>query len=437
MRRFTTSLLAFAAVAGAMTGEVLAADSLFDAADRMAATRTTIKEGAEVRKRGVSIDRAVVERTLLPAGQERAEGRAKAAAALEPTLDLALFPDAVGRFRRVDVEAAAEGGVVWSGDREDGIGTATLVVRDGRVTGIARLDERTFRIESKPDGTQWVSEIDESRLPRDKHRVAPAPRPGRQPAAPSPGAATRAVQSRPSSSAGSVQIDLLGAYTTTAKQATGDIVADIQLGVTMLNRALVNSGARITFRLVGTYEAVNYREATTTYDENLDDLTTGAALAAVRNERDRLGADLVTLIREGGAWCGMGWIIDSPGPSTAQWGMSVVARGCLPNQTLAHEIGHNMGLYHDRFVESRAGNNVIHFGFVNMPGRVRDIMSYPDACQHEGLNCSRVDYFSTPNRTYRGRRLGIPAGQRNAADATRLLGITAARVAAYRPTVVP
>ena len=84
----------------------------------------------------------------------------------------------------------------------------------------------------------------------------------------------------------------------------------------------------------------------------------------------------------------------------------------------AHELGHNMGLHHDRFqvgVPLRGSN----YGYVNQrafepdapeSSRWRTIMAYSVQCQEVGgFGCPRVPYFSNPELTHNGDPMGVPA----------------------------
>ena len=91
-----------------------------------------------------------------------------------------------------------------------------------------------------------------------------------------------------------------------------------------------------------------------------------------------------------------------------------------------------MALRHDRYVEAAAGTDVYNYGYVNTLGKVRDIMSYNNACAALGFTCTRISYFSNSKLTYNGYKLGIPQGTAGAADASRKLTEQAAAVAAFR-----
>ena len=223
------------------------------------------------------------------------------------------------------------------------------------------------------------------------------------------------------------------AYTTKAKNASPDIVQEIRFAIAWSNRAFRRSGAKIKFKLVGTKRVKNYDENSTSYGRNLRDLTSGPAFAGVRRKRNRTNADLVSLIRQGGAFCGIAWFVEQPSAATADQGYSVISRGaCLPD-SLPHEAGHNMGLDHDRYHEgNRAPKCKFNFGYVNLSASVRTIMAKNTKCADRGKFCRTVPYFSTPNRKPNGVRIGKPKCTLGAAHNVRQLNINRAAIAAYR-----
>ena len=113
---------------------------------------------------------------------------------------------------------------------------------------------------------------------------------------------------------------------------------------------------------------------------------------------------------------------------------------------VAHELGHNMGLMHDRW-DVRAGDltssyRPYSYGYVNQralePGAAessfwRTIMSQGGQCNE----CRWVMRFSNPDQTYNGDPLGVPGNEHSSsvtgpADARRHLNETSAIVANLR-----
>ena len=162
--------------------------------------------------------------------------------------------------------------------------------------------------------------------------------------------------------------------------------------------------------------------------------------------RDRHAADLVVFVLEapGPDAIGRGFI-NSPG-SRGAYGFSIVNRRELnEDRLLPHEIGHNLGLRHDWYVDASVGSALSFAkGFTSLPGRFRDIMSYVDLCRDTHIDCSRVLAFSNPGLIHQGQALGVPIGTSVAcqlkvqpsvdcdADAAQALSLMAPVVARFR-----
>lgn len=265
--------------------------------------------------------------------------------------------------------------------------------------------------------------------------------------------------------AGDPTVDLLLGYTPGfVTMMGGSSQAQTRLNhlVTVGNQALANSQIAANLRLVGTLQ-VNYTD-TGSNDSALNALTGSdggapvtvpAALRPLREERERLGADLVSLVRrfrnadhEG---CGIAWLIG--GGRTAisagheAYGYSVISdsNGTLGadgghfcrDETLVHELGHNLGAAHD--VEAARGDDGTldngdygrydySFGYKTNAanGNFYTVMAYGDA----GQTGYRV--FSNPQITSCG---GRACGIANQADNARTLRNTVPVIASFRDSV--
>jgi hypothetical protein len=240
----------------------------------------------------------------------------------------------------------------------------------------------------------------------------------------------------------------------TAAQDQNCMQSRINLAIKLANNAFGRSGVLITFRRVGGETEVSYADTkvygnSDNYTGVLCDLSdfpncfgTGndrtATFAPVRQKRDRYGADLVVLMRKGGSACGIAWVPDPPTATTSDQGFSVITStkggvyNCIEGHSLAHETGHNMGLYHDRYVEASASTAKVNFGYVSTAGKFREIMSYPDKCLDLAMNCKRIPYFSTPLKLYNGQKIGVAKNHAGAADGVSTLNATRSIVAKYR-----
>jgi len=250
-------------------------------------------------------------------------------------------------------------------------------------------------------------------------------------------------------------IDVAVFYTPAARQAAGgasSIEAAIDLMVAEANRAYLDSGVQQKIALVHREETPYVESVSSLLDlERLTDPSDGH-LDGIHPIRDAVGADLVHLIVEKATVSGVANLAPR-----AAGAFALTCRSCT-GFTFAHELGHNMGLSHDRYSGCRAGNSCswaphypYGFGYVNQrafeagaspSAPWQTIMAYPDQCAQAGISCRQVGRFSDPRGTQGGDPLGV-AGERDAAgaggpaDAVRALNEVRHSVASFRPTVAP
>ena len=297
------------------------------------------------------------------------------------------------------------------------------------------LPDAVYTIRTVSDGTYVIRQIDESSLP-------PLGEPlGGPLSAPEVRSQADDVPLDDGS-----EIDVMVVYTPLAKRKEGGraaIEALIDLFVAETNQAYANS--RVTHRI----RLVLRKEVDYTEDGNslidLDRLTNDSDgyMDHVHELRDLYAADLVHIVVSTGDVCGRAFL--NLGESSAEdeaygFGFTVDLCGGL---TFAHELGHNMGLIHDRY-EIGVPAEGSHYGYVNQrmfeagaleSARWHTIMAYPSQCDEAGdFYCEQIGYFSNPELTYIGDPMGVPAdhpstGVDGPADAVRTLnerrGITA------------
>ena len=239
-----------------------------------------------------------------------------------------------------------------------------------------------------------------------------------------------------------VTIDVAVIYTPAAREAAGgaaEITAEIDLMIAETNEAYATSGVHQRLALVGRSE-VRYTETSAFVDiDRLRDPDDGH-LDEAHALRERTGADLVHLIVGDPDYnvCGIAAL---PGA------VGITLRDC-GGITFAHELGHNMGLRHDRFqVQLSEGGVSSHpaYGYVNrrvfeagapQSGRWITIMSYPEHCLLADVRCSKLRRFSNSRQRYNGDPLGIAygvgSGVTGPSDAAAVLNATGPAVAAWR-----
>ena len=245
-------------------------------------------------------------------------------------------------------------------------------------------------------------------------------------------------------------IDLAVFYTSAARENVGgtdEIATAIDLMVAETNMAYMNSGANQRINLVAAEEVVGYRE-TNNLATDIGRLrsTSDGYMDEIHDIRDEVAADIVLLLAAG--LSGRAYQLSVPSTSSESSAFGVVNAYSAP--TFAHELGHIMGLRHDRY--QVCGSNCAGFpgfpyafGYVNQealePGAPdsafwRTIMAYPNQCG----GCSQILRFSNPDQIYPdpgGDPLGKaglePApGADGPSDTVRMLNRTRGYVANYR-----
>ena len=236
-------------------------------------------------------------------------------------------------------------------------------------------------------------------------------------------------------------IDVAVFHTPAAREESGNIEAVIDLMVAETNQALRASGVPHRIELVERSEVQYTESGDSQVDLRRLANPSDGYLDEVHQLRDRVGADLVHLIVSEleAEFCGRAQI---------QGAFGVTGRLC-GGRTFAHELGHNLGLVHDRYqVLHHESGPYPHpaYGYVNQPGigpagsafrRWRTIMSYPAQCDDNGFSCRQLLRFSNPRQTWRDDPLGVAygaggSGLTGPADAAAVLDNTGPVVALWR-----
>ena len=346
-------------------------------------------------------------------------------AAGESGLIVNLFDDAI--FRAVlDRREVRSKSVIWLGHIE-GIDKSqvTLVIEDAVMAGNIRLPGAYFQVRYVGPGLHSVRQIDESHFP-------PEGEPIQIDTARSETAQDIGITATDDGS----RFDVMVVYTPAARAAAGGTTAMqalINLAVAETNTAYSRSAVIPRLRLVH-QEEVSYTESGD-FSTDLNRLTNSSDgfMDNVHALRNTYGADLVSLIIEGTSLCGLGWLMTTESNSFQALAFSVVARICATgNFSFGHELGHNMGLQHDRMNTSSDGVFPFSHGYVDIPNSFRDIMGVqPASCP----SCIRIQNFSNPNVTFNGHPTGISQVSPDSADAAASLNATRFTVANWRSEV--
>ena len=360
-----------------------------------------------------------------------------------PPVVLNLLEDV--RFQAVFEDAAPTlWGYSLSGQLQDErFGTATLVVHGDIVAGTVRTPTATYSIRSLGVGVHIVEQVEPTTLDEIDGIMPPSS------VVPPTQQSVPLTQQDDGS-----EIDVFVFYTPAARVAlngTRSARTQIELAVAETNAAYEASDAAQRIRLVGAVETP-YDETEDTYANQHEELNRlrnpdDGHMDEVHPIRDAYAADLVHLLTEKGS--GLGYV--SPYDDTFAFAQTGIQSGRLLADIFAHELGHNMGLQHDRY----SPYNTLNYPFPYSHGYVNQrafedgapagacwftTMAYANQCADAGLSGIGLMRFSNPNHYYPdadGDPMGIPGDEPSQdvdgpADAVRSLNETRMSVANFR-----
>lgn len=356
-------------------------------------------------------------------------------------VSLDLFDAGVRTLELDEPEVHGNKAKVWRGRvRGDQDSEVTLAVRGKKMAGTIVSGQRLYKIEPTEDNRHRLVEIDDDAMPQDHHPLVvpddgtPADPPAPEPELQQPG--TAGTTDTPTTAAATTNtiVDLLVVYTSTARAKQGGLSAMnalIAMGVDLANQAYTNSKIAMQLRLVRAAEVAYAETGNISTDLSRLQRTNDGFMDQVHTLRNQYKADLVALIVDnGGAYCGIAYVMaNGPRASFAPYAFSVTDRDCVANNTLTHEMGHNMGDAHDR-ESGGTGVYPYSYGYRDPIGKFRTIMAYP--CPT--VSCPRVKYFSNPNILINGRPAGIDhrVNPSNSADNARSMNEVRNVIAAWR-----
>lgn len=378
------------------------------------------------------------------------------------------------RFRYERHVEHPSGDWTWIGRLENGAESDEVILTFGEraVFGtISQPGQGPLKLTMRA-GTSWLIETDRSKIagidntatrPRKPDFLIPPKIKAGFSASTESSPAAAASTTEGALAAATTTFDVLLGYTSGFAAAQGgqsQAVTRLNNMVEITNQAYVNSQVDARVRLVHAMQ-VSYPdntsntsalEALTGFRAPSTRTTPDPAFEALRSARNQYGADLVSLVRQFNTpendGCGIAWLIGGGqsgiDSSDEYFGYSVVSDGrdagtdlntyFCREETLAHELGHNMGSQHDRVSATvdgslKYGVYPYSFGYKTDAGtgNFYTVMAYGDSGQ--------VNYrvFSNPRTTFCGYACGVE----NEADNARSLGQTIPIVATFRATVVP
>jgi peptidyl-Asp metalloendopeptidase len=288
----------------------------------------------------------------------------------------------------------------------DPFNTVTLVRHNGNVTGLVRVHGDIYEVVPAEGGEHVIIKVDPQKLPPEsKNDVVPVSMPEKE-----------AVGRLSNVHSTHSTIRVMVALTNDVKNTLEDAPGLVALAFALANEGNVNSHAPITFENAGilypnynesgggsnnqsAFYAMLYNILGQKYDDQPEAPELTASVHAFRDEHR---ADLVTMLVKNKAICGLAF----PN-STKATAFSVTNYGCATDQlSFAHEMGHNLGAYHDRYADTSTRVPPYSHGYVQLSQtpRWRTILAYSGICP--GDNCPKINYWSNPQLTWNGLHMG-------------------------------
>ncbi|MDE0350835.1 MAG: M12 family metallo-peptidase [Gammaproteobacteria bacterium] len=340
----------------------------------------------------------------------------------------------------------------------DAHGSVTLVIHGDILAGAVHSREGTYVIASRNGAVHTVQQITHD-FECEVH--------GQPQGAPFVGTTGGVSAATASDGDDGSEVDVLVLFTQAALDVEGSLRrmrASVDLAVAWANDAYEASGVDLRVNLVAAVQ-IDYQETRLGGGQGLTNqgvdmwrLTqaTDGYMDEAHVLRDRYAADVMHLIVDQPGGGGQGSLLRVEDPAASAVSISISLTGYGAGALFAHELGHVMGLLHDRYEEGRRPNasplaalSPWSYGYVNQrafdsgateESRWRTIMSYNSQCRDEGFQCRQLPRFSDPNHNYpddSGDPLGVPGEEQTdaldgPADAVRSLNENRRLVATFR-----
>jgi len=331
-------------------------------------------------------------------------------------VSLNLFEDGQYIAEKIEVEKILDNKFLWKGKIGE-FGNASIFYNNGRITASINSGFDSYRIEPIQDGFHLLIKNDGEVINKAKCGNDDIEIPNRN-------ENDFYDQMRKIESVTPKQ-DILVAYTSEVAAHHSDMEGFIQTVIGDAEAVYSNSSISIDLRLVHHVE-IDYNE---TEDLSVD-LNAFDSNPLVQNLRNKYLADACVLLVDEPESCGSNCIVTGIawqyGGSSFAYAVVVDDYAGSSSWTLAHEIGHIQGANHD--VDHASGYELPYgHGFISIPNDLITVMAY-SSTSCPGQSCTKIGYFSNPNKTVNGVIIGTTQTE----DNSRVLNETSNQIAGFR-----
>jgi hypothetical protein len=407
MKTWTRSLGMIAALA--LTATSAHAAALFSPLDDDSAFQKAA--AFDTAFQAIAQDPATASLTVVKANADLVSNKASSIALnLGPGLDL--------RAQRVSSYTTESGSLVWSGVildpgskglSFDPINTVMMVKDGDTITANVHYNGEWLAIRPLKTGTHAIVSMDVTRMPADhpaEYRDLPV---------------IKMPAQRANLDKANTIIRVMVNWTSSAASASGNISALVDLAVAEANQSYTNSGVQITMQLASKSLVTYTQSGSFSTDLSRYRGTSDGFMDTIHATRNTVTADVNMLVINNSSSCGLASSIGSTAATafaTAHW-------SCITGYySFAHELGHLQSARHDPANDPTTTPYSYGHGYQYLGSpKWRTIMAYD--CTG---GCPRLQYWSSPLKTFNG----VPMGTAATNDNARVLNNTRATVAAFR-----
>ncbi|PIW98499.1 MAG: hypothetical protein COZ80_10295, partial [Ignavibacteria bacterium CG_4_8_14_3_um_filter_37_9] len=337
-------------------------------------------------------------------------------------ISIEIFDKEIIKFKNKKIEKLDENNTIWSGENNGN--NIILIIRGEKITGSVTFQKEKYKIEPLGNGLHVLIKFDETKLPPEHPESFESGYLGISDSTVYNKydlKKNNKINMLNKATTTTTTIDVFVAYTQSASDASGDIAGLIQLAIEETNQSYSNSDISINLNLAYT-TLVSYTESGS-FDTDINRFInpSDGYMDNIHTLRNQYYADVCVLIINNDAYCGLAAGINV-NESAA---FCVVHYDCATGYySFGHEIGHLQGARHDRNVDATMTPYQYGHGFIYPTGHWRTIMAYPTYCS----DCTRIQYWSNPDKTYNNVVMGTTTYENNA----RVLNERASAVENFR-----